>query len=67
MAQGISSLLQNIFPADQRWKLLLFERWPGIVGRLKEHARIEKIYDATIIIGVSHPAWAHRSLAGIAA
>lgn len=60
MSRQLSVLLQQVFPSEQRWKLALFEQWGTIVGRLKDHARIEKIYDTVIIIGVSHPVWAQE-------
>lgn len=60
MIRDVTQLLLMIFPSDQRWKIVLFERWGDIIGKLREHARIEKLHEKTLTIGVSHPAWAQE-------
>jgi len=60
MAKQISSFLKNIIPVDHQWKIKLFEAWYGLIGDLKDDARIEKIDKKILTIGVSHPALAQE-------
>ena len=39
------------------WKLKIISDWPQIVGNLHEYARVEKVYDDTLILGVYDTCW----------
>jgi len=39
------------------WKLKIISDWPLIIGNLQEHARVEKVYDDAILLGVYDTCW----------
>ena len=60
MASQFSDLLKCVIPQNHRWKMLLFHKWDGIIGDLKDKVFIEKIQNNVLTLGVSHPAWAQE-------
>ena len=57
MTLPIKTLLQNLIQTQSSWKTQLLENWPTIVGPLAEHVTIEKIYEDTLLLGVSDSCW----------
>lgn len=57
MSTHIKSLLKPFIQANVDWKLTLLNQWEAIMGKLAQHATIEKIHDDTIIIGVYDSSW----------
>jgi hypothetical protein len=57
MAIYLKELLQALIRPEKNWKTDLLYRWRDIIGSLHTKVRIEKIYDDTLILGVSHPCW----------
>lgn len=47
-------------PSEHSWKVILFEKWPSIIGNMRGKVRIEKVDGTTLILGVCHPAWAQE-------
>jgi len=57
MTKALKTLLKNIFPAEQEWKMQLMSNWNSILGDLGNKVRIEKILDDTIVCGVQNSCW----------
>lgn len=57
MPREINFILECIVDPSARWKLKLLTSWPSIVGNIAQHARIEKILDDHLIIGVYDSCW----------
>ena len=57
MTHHIKSLLGSFIKTHKDWKRQLLEKWPEIMGPLADTMHIEKIYDDTIILGVSDSCW----------
>jgi hypothetical protein len=60
MSKPIGSFLTKIINQEHIWKTKLFGQWNSIVGNLKEKARIEKITENSLTIGVCHATWAQE-------
>lgn len=60
MSKPIGSFLTKIIDQEHVWKTKLFGQWNSIVGNLKGKARIEKITDNSLTIGVCHATWAQE-------
>jgi hypothetical protein len=56
------AILVNAIPKEHRWKIRLFQGWHHVIGQLGDKVRIEKIYNNTLVLGVSHPSWAQELL-----
>ena len=54
---GINQVLDNFLKQQGNWKHYLMANWNHIVGAIAHHARIEKIENETVVIGVSDSAW----------
>ena len=39
------------------WKLKIISDWPVIIGNLHEYARVEKVYDDAVLLGVYDTCW----------
>ncbi len=39
------------------WRIRIITDWPQIAGNLQERARVEKVYDDTLILGVYDSCW----------
>ena len=57
MSIHIKTLLKPFIKNQTDWKLKLLEQWESIMGKLAQHATVEKIYQDTIIIGVYDSCW----------
>ncbi len=54
----ISKLLNSCWSGKTAgWKLKIISDWPIIMGSLHEHARVEKVYDDAILLGVYDTCW----------
>ncbi len=53
----INQVLDNFLKQQENWKHYLMANWDHIVGAIAHHARIEKIENDTLIIGVYDSAW----------
>lgn len=54
----ISKLLNSCWQNKTAgWKLKILSDWPIIIGNLQEHARVEKVYDDAILLGVYDTCW----------
>lgn len=62
MAEQLTKFLNNFVSPEYKWKIKLFENWETIVGNLKDKAKIERIENNMLLIGVEHPAWAQELL-----
>ena len=60
MSQQIKNILEKIIPYDQKWKIKLLQNWNTIIGHMKDKVIIEQIKNNTLLLGVSHPAWAQE-------
>src|SRR5579872_545607 len=56
MSTHIKTLLKP-FMQTADWKIKLLNQWEAIMGKLAQHATIEKIQNDTIIIGVYDSCW----------
>lgn len=60
MFKHISELLNSfVLPQDQ-WKIKLFNNWDKVLGSLAEKVVILKAEKHMLVLGVTHPAWAHE-------
>ncbi|KKP23780.1 MAG: hypothetical protein SZ59_C0003G0004 [candidate division TM6 bacterium GW2011_GWF2_28_16] len=60
MFKHISELLNSfVLPQDQ-WKIKLFNNWDKVLGSLADKVVILKAERHMLILGVTHPAWAHE-------
>ncbi|KKP36175.1 MAG: hypothetical protein UR26_C0001G0219 [candidate division TM6 bacterium GW2011_GWF2_32_72] len=57
MTTTIKSLLNNFLDKNDNWKVQLLQKWPQIIGNMQDKVTIEKIYNDTIILGVSDSCW----------
>ena len=46
-----------ISPKTPPWKMQLITDWPLIMGNLHVHARVEKVYDQAVLLGVYDTCW----------
>jgi hypothetical protein len=53
----INQVLDNFLKQQENWKHYLMANWNHIVGAIAHHARIEKIENETLVIGVSDSVW----------
>ena len=60
MAEQLANFLNDLVSPAHVWKVKLFENWGAIIGNLRDKARIERIENKLLVIGVIHPAWAQE-------
>lgn len=60
MAMHIKNLLQHFITKEDNWRGYLMANWSTILGTLKDHVSLEKIYDDTIVLGVNNSSWMHE-------
>jgi hypothetical protein len=60
MFRHISQLLNNFVPANDEWKVKLFNNWDKVLGNLSEKVVILKVERNFLLLGVTHPALAHE-------
>ena len=60
MATPIKQLLSNLVDPEHAWKVTLLKNWEQIIGSMKNKVTLETIFDTHLLIGVTHPAWAHE-------
>jgi hypothetical protein len=60
MIKTLKNLMLQAIPADQRWKMIVLEHWPSIIGDLHSRVFISKIEGSTLFLSASHPAWAQE-------
>lgn len=54
----ISKLLNSCWQNKTTgWKLKIISDWPTIIGNLHEYARVEKVYDDAVLLGVYDTCW----------
>ncbi len=54
---NLNHLLSNVLGSNNDWRFQLLRNWQSIVGSLETRIRLEKIYDATLVIGVYEAHW----------
>lgn len=57
MSVPIKEFLNHLFNEQKNWQLRLLNAWPNIVGLIKTHVELLKIYDDTLVIGVLDSCW----------
>ncbi len=57
MAFCLKDLLSKTIKPEKNWKFTLLCNWHDIIGALYNKVCVEKIYDDTIILGVTHSSW----------
>lgn len=57
MAIAVKDIIPKFLNQKLDWQESLMQRWPSIVGSLQTRIRLEKIYDATVVIGVYESHW----------
>ncbi len=62
MSKPIKDFLYALVPDTMQWKILLLENWGTIIGPMKDRVTIHTITDYSLILEVSHPAWAQELL-----
>ncbi len=60
MFKHISELLNNFVPKQDEWKVKLFNNWDKVLGSLSDKVVILKVERNFLLLGVTHPAWAHE-------
>jgi len=60
VAQHIINYLSQIIPAQQSWKVQLLQKWPTIIGNLKDKVKLHKITDTYVVLSVTHPSLAQE-------
>ena len=60
MQHTISSLIQTLMRQSTSWKITLLADWKPLMGSISDHARVEKIVDSTVFIGVYDSSWMHE-------
>lgn len=57
MAIAVKDIIPKLLNQKLDWEQRLMQQWPTIVGSLQTRIRLEKIYDATVVIGVYESHW----------
>lgn len=57
MAQSVKTILDSYFSSQENWKIQLLNNWDTIIGKLKDHVCLEKIYNDALILGVYNSHW----------
>ena len=57
MAQSVKNILDAYFSSQENWKIQLLKNWDTIIGKLKDHVCLEKVYDDTVVLGVYNSHW----------
>ncbi len=60
MFKHISELLSSFVVKQDEWKIKLFNNWDKVLGNLSDKVVILKAERHMLILGVTHPAWAHE-------
>ncbi len=58
--KSLKSLLDVTFTNSSSWQFKLASQWTDLVGNLSNIMSLEKIYGATIIVGVYEQSWMHE-------
>ena len=57
MTKELKSILSNYVNQNKNWEIYLISNWKDIMGKLKEHATLEKVEKDTLIISVTSSSW----------
>jgi len=57
MVKALKDLIPSLFAKHDKWKLDLLRNWQTILGPLSSKAKIEKILNDTLVIGVFNSCW----------
>ena len=57
MSVEIKSILSNFVNQNKNWEIYLISHWKDIMGKLKDHATLEKVEKDTLIISVTSSSW----------
>jgi hypothetical protein len=58
MVVNLTELLKlNLTRKTDAWRVRIITDWPQIVGTLQERARVEKVYEDTLVLGVYDSCW----------
>lgn len=62
MARHILTALDNALPAHHAWRLKVLQKWPEIIGTLKDKVTLYKIENSFVVLTVAHPGLAQELL-----
>lgn len=58
MIVNLTELLKtNLTRRTEAWRVRLITDWPQIAGNLQDRARVEKVYEDTLVLGVYDSCW----------
>jgi len=57
MATPIKTILDDLFTAKNNWQLQLLNNWPTIIGSIQTKVQLLKIYDDSLVVGVTDSCW----------
>lgn len=60
MANHIKNILDTLLNKEANWQAFLISNWQTIIGNLKNHVCLERVYEDTIILGVNNSSWMHE-------
>lgn len=60
MARTVKEILLPYLQHHTDWRLSLLHNWSQLIGMVARYAKIEKITDDTIFLGVTDPHWMHE-------
>ena len=53
-------MIHDLIDEQRQWYIQLLDQWPVIMGALAQRARVEKVVDTTLVIGVYETHWMHE-------
>lgn len=62
MSKQLKDLVHQLIPQEFQWKIGLLQNWKTIIGPLHDKVAIHAIQERSLILEVSHPAWAQELL-----
>jgi hypothetical protein len=60
VVKPVKDIISTYFKKHADWQWRLLELWPEVVGQMREHVFLEKVYKETVVIGVYHSSWMHE-------
>lgn len=57
MATSVKTILDTLLNSRGNWQLQLLSHWSAIIGPMKAHVQLLKIYEDTLVIGVMDSCW----------
>ena len=57
MGRSVKDCLERLLVASENWRFTVLKNWSTIMGSLVQQARVERMYDDMIVIGVYEVHW----------